>query len=132
MSVFRLTEDGDLYRPDGATSFERVGGVEQVRQHLRTRMRLFTREVFRDTRIGVQYFEIVMQRGFSPGAVANHLASVALATPGVVDCELTYDVEPVRGVVNVFMDVAYIPDDLKLRAPIHETMQISIGGSIQT
>jgi hypothetical protein len=132
MSVFRLTADSDLYRPAGASTFERVSDADQGSQHLRTRLRLFTREVFRDQRIGVQFFEIVAQPGFSPAAVANHIASVALGTPGVVDCQLTYSFEPVRAVVTIDATAVFQLEDQKTRVPIHETLQISLGGSIQT
>lgn len=132
MSVFRLTDDSDMYRPDGASTFERVSGAEQGAQHLRTRLRLFTREVFRDQRIGVQFFEIVAQPGFSPAAIANHIASVALATPGVVDCQLSYTFEPVRAIATIDAEAVFQLEDQRTRVPIHETMQISLGGSIQT
>ncbi len=132
MSVFRLTDEGDLYRPPTASTFERVGGAQQCLQHVRTRMRLFTREVFRDQRIGVQFFEIVTRPGFSTSAVANHLASVALATPGVVDSQLIYLYEPVRAVLTVDMDLTFQASDQAERVPLHESLQISLGGSIQT
>lgn len=132
MSVFRLTDDSDLYRPATASTLERVGGAQQCVQHLRTRLRLFTREVFRDQRIGVQYFEIVSNPGFSTAAVANHIASVALATPGVIDCSLLYEYEPVRAVLTLEMVGQFNADDQIERVPFHENLQISLGGSIQT
>lgn len=132
MSVFRLTESGDLYRPSTATSFERVSGVDQCVQHLRTRLRLIAGEVFRDTRIGVRYFDVVMRPGVSTTAVANHIASVALGTPGIVDCQLSYDLEPIRGVVSVTADAQYLASDQRDRQPIHEVIQIRTAGSIQS
>lgn len=127
-----LTPDGDLDRPPGASVFCRVDGEQQCLQHLRTRLRLFTREVFRDQRIGVQYLEIVTQPGYSANLIANHIASVALATPGVVSCQLTYDLEPVRGVVSLELAGQFQLADQTARVPFHETMQVAIGGSIQT
>lgn len=121
-----------MYRPETASTFERVGGAQQGIQHLRTRLRLFTREVFRDQRQGVQYFEIVAQPGFSAAAVANHIASVALATPGIVDCQLTYEYEPVRGVVSIDSNAVFQLEDQRTRVPLHENLQINVGGSIQT
>jgi hypothetical protein len=132
MSVFRLTPDNDLYRPADASTFERVGGAQQGLQHVKTRLQLFTREVMRDQRIGVQFFELVTQPGFSTSAVANHIASVALATPGIVDCQLTYDFEPIRGVVTIDMDAQFLLDDQRTRVPLHETFDIRVGGSLQT
>ena len=130
MSVLRLTTESDLYRPDGAATFERVSGATQTSQHLRTRLRLFDGEVFRDTRIGVQYFSIVMRPGIGQQTVANHIASVALGTPGVIDCALSYSMEPVRGVVTIDATATYSAIDLATRQPTHEQLQIQVGGSI--
>jgi hypothetical protein len=88
--------------------------------------------VFTDTRIGVQYFEIVQRPGISPSTVANHIASVALDTPGVIDCELEYSLEPVRGIVTLTGTATYDAIDLQTRQPTHERLSISVGGSIQT
>lgn len=131
MSVLRLTETGDLYRPSNASTFERVSGAEQTSQHLRTRLRLFTGEVFRDTRIGVDYFGIVGRPGISQQTIANHIASVALDTPGVIDCGLSYSNEPVRGVVTISASATYSAIDQSTRQPTHEVLQIDVGGSIQ-
>jgi hypothetical protein len=133
MSVFRLTDEGDLYRPASASTFERVGGAQQGIQHLRTRLRLFTREVFRDQRIGVQFFEIVTHPGFSTSAIANHIASVALATPGIVEpFQLGYTYEPVRAVVTMEISASFQLEDQRTRVPIHENFDVNIGGSTQT
>jgi len=129
MSVFRLTANPtDLYRPDSATSFERVSGVAQAVQHLRTRLRLFTREVFRDIRVGVEFFDIVNNPAVPPSAIANHIASVALDTPGIVDVQLQFDLEPVRGVVTITADAFYSASDQAARVPIHEVILVQFGG----
>jgi len=132
MSVYGLTELGDLDRPPEASSFYRVNDAQQCVQHVRTRLRLFTEEVFRDVRIGVQYFDLVMKPGISPVAIANHIASVALDTPGVVDCKMTYSVEPIRGVVTLDTDLTFLLEDQRTRVQKHENFQITLGGSIQT
>lgn len=131
MSLFRYTAEGDIYRPTSATGFERVKGPEECAVHLRTRLRLFTGEVFRDRRIGVQYFELALTPGISPIAVANHINSVCLDTPGIVDSELTFEVEPIRGIVTIEVDADYQEADQLDRMPIHERIEISVGGSIQ-
>lgn len=131
MSIYRQTETGDLYRPPDATTFERVGGIDEIVQCLRTRLRLFTAEVFRDLRIGVQYFELCMRPGIAPTAIANHIAAVALATPGIIDVELTFEVEPIRGIVTIEADGLASIDDLRERVPFHEVIQVQTGGSIQ-
>lgn len=129
MSVFRLTANPtDLYRPDSATSFERVSGVEQAVQHLRTRLRLFTREVFRDIRVGVEFFDIVNNPAVPTTAIANHIAAVALDTPGIVDVQLKFDLEPIRGVLTVTADAVYSADYQSTRVPIHEVVLVQFGG----
>lgn len=133
MSVFRLTsEQTDLYRPAAATSFERVSDATQGAQHLRTRLRLFEGEVFRDTRIGVQFFTFVTVIGVPPSAIANHFAAIALDTPGITDCEIQFSLEPVRGVVQIDADAVFTLADQRTRVPMHERIMVSTGGSIQT
>ena len=133
MSVFRLTaEQTDIYRPDGATSFERVAGVTQAIQHLRTRLRLFTREVFRDIRVGVEFFDIINNPGVPPSAKANHIAAVAMDTPGITDCRIAYAYEPKRGVITITADATYESEDQRTRVPIHEVIMVQNGGSIIT
>lgn len=129
MSVFRLTADQtDLYRPDSATSFERVSGVTQAIQHLRTRLRLFTREVFRDIRVGVEFFDIINNPGVPPSAKANHIAAVAMDTPGITDCRIRFSYEPIRGVITITADAFYRSDDQRTRVPIHEVILVQSGG----
>lgn len=129
MSVFRLTANPtDLYRPSDATSFGRVSGVTQAVQHLRTRLRLFTREVFRDIRVGVEFFDIVNNPAVPPSAIANHIAAVALDTPGIVDVSLKFDLEPIRGVITITADAFYSADDQQTRVPIHEVILVQNGG----
>ena len=133
MSVFRLTENPtDLYRPAGATSFERVSGADQGVQHLRTRLRLFEGEVFRDIRVGVQFFSLVTEIGVPPTAIANHIASVAMDTPGIQNAITDFEYEPVRGVMTIGIDAKFVLDDQRRRVPIHERIIVETGGSIQS
>lgn len=129
--MFRQTDQGDLYRPAGASTFERVSGAQECVQHLRQRLRLVAGEVFRDTRVGVD-MRILLNPGFSPNAIATHLASVALGTPGVVDCDLAYSFEPVRSIVTIDMNAVFLLEDQRTRVPLHENFTIAVGGSIQT
>lgn len=131
MSVFQLTDSGDLYRPSNATSFARISGIEQCRQHMRTRLRLIQGEVFRDVRIGVQLFDLVTNPGVSETAIANHIASVALGTPGVVSCELSFESDNERGIISIDADVVYSADNLQSRQASHESLQVQFGGSIE-
>jgi hypothetical protein len=133
MSVFRLTETStDLYRPASATSFERVRDAVQGAQHLRTRLRLFEGEVFRDTRIGIQFFSLVTVIGVPPTAIANHFASVALDTPGITECDISFEFESVRGVIEITADAVFLLADQRTRVPLHEVILVNSGGSIQT
>lgn len=127
MSVFRQTDSGDMYRPAGAKSFERVGGIEQAQYHLRSRLRIFRREVISDERLGLAFFELIVVPNAPTGAIANHIASVALGTPGIVEVDLEFDFEPVRGELSVEGEVVYDVDDQLERVRIHEVIQIRRG-----
>lgn len=128
MSVFQQTEAGDLYRPDGAKSFARVNGIEQARQHMRTRLRIFRREVISDERIGLAFFELIVIPNAPTDAIANHISSVMLGTPGIVEAEIDFEFEPVRGVLTVTGDVVYDVEDQIRRVKIHESVQVRRGG----
>lgn len=128
MSVFQQTDDGDLYRPDVAKTFARVGGLEQSRYHMRTRLRLFRREVLWDQRAGLAYFEFITEPNTDQNAIANHIASICLATPGVVECQLSFEFEPIRAELTVEGEVVYSVEDQRQRVPIHEKILIQRGG----
>lgn len=131
MSVFRQTDDGDIYRPAGAKTFERVNGVEETRYHMRSRLRILRREVFSDERIGLAFFELISNPRVDSGAVANHITSIVLATPGVVEAELSFEYEPLRGELIVEGEVVYDAQDQRDRRPAHERVQIfRSGGSV--
>lgn len=132
MSVFKLTESGDLDRSTGATSYSRVDGLAQCEQHLRTRLRLIRGEVFRDTRIGVDFFGVVTDPGISESTIANHIAAVALGTPGVIECELSFEVESHRGLITIDADAVFSSNDLQERQPFHAIVQINHSGSIES
>lgn len=128
MSVFQQTDEGDLYRPAGAKSFVRVGDIEQARYHMRTRLRLFRLEVIWDQRIGLAFFELISNPRTDTNMIANHIASICLGTPGVVECQLSFDFEAVRAVLTVEGEVVYSVGDQRERVPIHEKIQILSGG----
>lgn len=131
MGVFQQTESGDLYRPPGARTFARVDGVERARQHMRSRLRTFRLEVFSDLRLGIAFFELIADPRVDTGAIANHLASICRATPGIVDVKLKFEFEPVRAILNVVAEVTYDVDDQTERVPVHERIQITRGGGSQ-
>lgn len=131
MSVFQQTDDGDLYRPDGAKQFERVSGIEESRYHMRSRLRIFRREVFIDERIGLAFFEIIADPKSDTTTIANHITAIVLGTPGIVEAEMEFEFEPVRAVLTVEGEVVYDVDDQRERRPIHERVLITrSGGSI--
>ncbi len=128
MSVFQQTEDGDLFRPATAKSFARVNGIEQARQHMRSRLRIFRREVISDERIGLAFFELIVVPNTPTNAIANHVASVILGTPGIVEAEIDFDFEPIRGILLVEGDVVFDVEDQRERVRLHEVVQITRGG----
>lgn len=128
MGVFRQTESGDLYRPAGATTFERLEGIERASQHLRSRLRTFRLEVVSDQRLGIAFFELIADPRIDTNAIANHLSSIARATPGIVDVDLRFAFEPVRAILNVVAEVGYDSVDQLERIPRHERIQITRGG----
>lgn len=127
MSVFKQTEAGDLYRPSNEKSFTRVNGVEQFRQHVRSRLRIFRREVISDERLGLAFFELIVIPNTPTAAIANHIASIALGTPGCVEAELDFEFEPVRGILIVEGEFVYELEDQRRRVKVHEKIQIHRG-----
>jgi hypothetical protein len=131
MGVFRQTESGDLYRPAGARTFERVEGVQRGIQHMRSRLRTFRREVITDERLGMAFFELVADPRTDTNAIANHLASIALGTPGITDVNLSFTFEDVRAILDVDAEAVFNDVDQRERIPFHERIQITRGGGSQ-
>ncbi len=80
MTVRRLDENGDLVT--SGTQF--LTGVEEIEQTVRTRLRLFLGEYFRDISDGTPWFEQILGKGASMNVREAVLRNRIVRTPGVV------------------------------------------------
>lgn len=137
MSLFRIIADGanpddpfssDLYRAPNGSGFERIEGAEEATTHVKTRLRLYPGEVKRDVRVGVQFRGFIDDPRTPAKAIASHLVSIITGTPGIVDAQLRFEFEPVRGVLDVTFDALYESDDQSRRRVIHERVFIDASG----
>ena len=80
MTVRKLDENGDIVTQ--GTQF--LTGVEEIEQTIRTRLRLFLGEYFRDISDGTPWFEQILGKGTSMSAREAALRNRILRTPGVV------------------------------------------------
>ncbi len=120
MSVLKLNDQGDLDRGPEGVGYTRVKGIEEARVHLQTRMSLVRGEVKRNARVGVDIFW-ALEPDTPDAHVANHLASVMVGTPGVIDAVLQYNFEGETGVFSVQAQTTFETDDQRERRTEHET-----------
>lgn len=80
MTVRKLDENGDIVTR--GNSF--ITGREEIEQTVRTRLRLFLGEYFRDITDGTPWFEQILGKGVSMDAREAALRNRIVRTPGVV------------------------------------------------
>lgn len=80
MTVRKLDENGDIVTQ--GTQF--IGGVDEIAQTIRTRLRLFLGEYFRDISDGTPWFEQILGKGVSMDAREAALRNRIVRTPGVI------------------------------------------------
>lgn len=80
MTVRRLDENGDIVT--NGTQF--LTGVDEIAQTVRTRLRLFLGEYFRDIGDGTPWFEQILGKGTSLTAREATLRNRIVRTPGVI------------------------------------------------
>ena len=88
MTVRRLDENGDIV----TSGVQFISGREEIAQTIRTRLRLFFGEYFRDSQDGTPHFEQILGKGSS---LTNKDASIKrriVQTPGVLQL-LTYNAD---------------------------------------
>lgn len=120
MSVFKMTPAGDLDRGDENVGFSRVEGIDEARVHVQTRMQIVKTEVRRNAKVGVDLFWALQPD--TPGAhVANHLASLLVGTPGVVDTLVKFSFEAETGIFATNAETTYSDGDQRSRKIEHET-----------
>lgn len=81
MSDILLDASGDIDLSAG--DFQLVEGDAAVAQHAEIRLSTLKGEWFEDTRIGVDYFDLIFVRPFNKTLVDAHLKQALLTTPGV-------------------------------------------------
>ncbi len=80
MTVRRLDENGDIV----TQGRQFTGGVEEIEQTIRTRLRLFLGEYFRDITDGTPWFEQILGKGASMSARESALRNRIARSPGVI------------------------------------------------
>lgn len=80
MTVRKLDENGDIVT--NGTIF--ISGLEEIEQTIRTRLRLFLGEYFRDITDGTPWFEQILGKGTSMSAREAALRNRILRSPGVI------------------------------------------------
>lgn len=126
MSMFKQDDlNGDWLREDGG--FSRVSGATESTQHVKTRLRLFTGEVARDVRVGVD-LDLLLDPQADQTLIANHVADVILETPGVIEASAAFEViDPERGDVQVTFEGVFEQADLTEKRVEHERVLIRTG-----
>jgi len=91
MTDIRLTSSGDI---DFTTDeMVLISGVEAVAQDISVRLQLFKGEWFRDTRIGIPYYEKILGEKPRIGVIKSIFQQAILAVPGMIsisDLQLEY------------------------------------------
>lgn len=129
MSIFKTDPDtGDWLRENNG--FSRVNGVDEVRIHVTTRLRLFRGEVARDVRVGIDHEGMIWNPRIDETIVANHVAATVLDTPGVIEAETQFETVDERGELEVILDGKFLDADLTERRVTHERVLIRTGGSV--
>lgn len=132
MSLFKLNAQGDLDRGPNGTGFSRVNGIDEARVAVKTRVSLVRGEVKRSVNTGFDLFW-ALQPDTPNAHVANHLNSILVGTPGVLDAILRFNFEGESGVFSVQAKVTYNADNQRERRTEHETFLIrapAISGGI--
>ena len=84
MTVRLLDENGDIT----TQGVQFTSGQDEIAQTIRTRLRLFLSEYFRDITDGTPWFEQILGKGTSMSARESALRNRIVRTPGVI--RLTY------------------------------------------
>lgn len=80
MTVRKLDENGDIVTQGG----QFISGADEVEQTIRTRLRLFLGEYFRDISDGTPWFEQILGKGTSMNVREAVLRNRIVNTPDVV------------------------------------------------
>lgn len=129
MSLFGHDSTGDLDRGPDGRGFVRVTGQEEARVRLETNLRLVQGEVKLDSRAGLDHTFL-----FDPATRnshrANHLASVMVSQPGIVDAQLRYEINAELGKMDVTAETTYSEADQNGRRKRQEQFVIEQGQDV--
>lgn len=127
MSQFRIDPDtGDLARSAG--SFERVEGLEEIRQHIRLRLLLYRGECPLNTSLGMAYFSPgILDKGVTTDQREAAFREAIEQTPGVDRVEdVTVSIDNSTRVLTVeflaFVSIANRRETLALHDKITATL----------
>ena len=88
MTVRRLDENGDIV----TSGVQFISGRDEIAQTIRTRLRLFFGEYFRDSQDGTPWFEQVLGKGSTLTNKDAVIKRRIIQTPGVLQL-LTYNAD---------------------------------------
>lgn len=123
MSVFKLNDQGDLDRGENGVGMTRVKGIDEARVIVKTRISLVRGEVKRSALTGFDLFW-ALQPDTPNQHLANHINSILVGSPGVVDAVSRFNFEGETGVFTVQAKVTYTDDNQRARRLEHETFLI--------
>ena len=126
MSQFQVdATTGALVRENG--SFVRVGGLEEVAQHVRVRLRLIRGEVPSNLTLGIRYEGFLLVKGTAPEAREQELSDTIAGTPGVLTVDEIASIldDATRELVVTFASTIAL-DDARRRIPLHDRFSISL------
>lgn len=73
------SETGDIVFPLAS-----VQGIDKIRQELSSRLRFFQGEYYLDTRIGIPYFQGMLQKGVARTLIEAEIKSAILDDPSII------------------------------------------------
>lgn len=116
---------GKLARENG--SFVRIGGVEEIAQHTRFRMRLVQGEVPWNLALGMRYVGVILAKGTPAERIEGEFISAATGTPGVltVDNLVLEPVDTSLRTARITWSGTISTDDLATRIPFHDTFTLA-------
>ena len=79
-----------------------VTGKDAIKQAITRNIRTFLGEIFRDVSLGVDYFNVIFQKGVRPEARASEFKRAILQTKGVIRIEgFSFDLNSTSRVATV-------------------------------
>lgn len=127
MSQFQVdASTGALVRENG--SFVRLGGAEEIAQHIRVRLRLIRGEVQTNTTLGMRYLGFLLDKATAPERKEGEIIDTILGTPGVLSVDtFSSELNESNRELSVTFDGTGSVDDARRRIPLHDRFTVSLG-----